>query len=251
MILREFGLIGFPLSHSFSKNYFEEKFKKEGIDDAEYHLFEIQEINQVKDLARKRPLLDGLNVTIPYKEQVIALLNAIDPVAADICAVNCIAVTRYYSEPFLKGYNTDMQAFMEMIRPHLKSHHRQALVLGTGGAAKAVIYGLQRDGISSQPVSRKPEEGALTYTELEKEDLSEYQIIINATPVGMFPNIESCPEISFEKIGKNHLLVDLIYNPGETLFLKKGKNCGATMLNGMKMLQLQAELSWNIWNYLG
>jgi shikimate dehydrogenase len=251
MIRREFGLIGFPLSHSFSKNYFEEKFKNEGIDDAVYQLFETRDISKVKELTRQRPFLDGLNVTIPYKQKILSILDEVDQEAREIGAVNCIKVSRFYGEPFLKGFNTDMPAFIEMIKPYLKSHHEKALVLGTGGAAKAVIFGLQRDGISCQLVSRMPSEGVFTYADMEKLDLSEYPIIINATPVGMSPDIESCPEISFEKIGKHHLLVDLIYNPDETLFLKKGKDHGATTLNGMKMLHLQAEMSWKIWNDLG
>jgi len=248
MINREFGLIGFPLSHSFSRNYFEEKFTREGIADAAYHLFEMEDISEIRALVSRNPLLDGLNITIPFKEMVIPFLDELDAEVKEIGAVNCIKVSRFLGQASLKGYNTDMPAFREMIRPYIGNYASRALVLGTGGASRAVCAALRKDGINCQTVTRKDRQGGLTYTDMAELDLKEVGIIVNATPAGMFPNSEDCPGIPFEKIGKDHLLVDLVYNPALTVFLKKGMERGSTTINGLKMLHLQAEMSWKIWS---
>jgi shikimate dehydrogenase len=242
--MRHFGLIGFPLSHSFSKGYFAAKFEKEGITDAVYDTYPIPEIGEFPNLTQKIEGLVGLNVTIPYKEQVIPFLDELHPAAAAMGAVNTILFKNGKS----KGFNTDVYGFQKSLEPLLKAHHTHALVLGTGGASKAVVYALNELGISWKYVSRTGNETQLSYQDLTPEIIAQHTLIINTSPVGMYPNVSDCPEIPYDAIGSQHLLYDLVYNPAETLFLTKGKAQGAEIKNGLEMLHLQAERAWEIWS---
>ena len=244
--MRLFGLIGYPLGHSFSKKYFTEKFQLEGID-ARYDLYELKSLSEFTEL-KKLENLCGLNVTIPYKQQIIPFLDEMDETAAEIGAVNVIKFIRDLNGLKLKGYNSDAVGFLQSIRPYLKPHHTKALILGTGGASKALDYTLGKLGIETKFVSRTPGEGQLSYIELTETVLSEYHIILNASPVGTFPNINHCPEIPYQYLTSRHLLFDAVYNPAETLFLQKGKAQGAAVLNGEGMLTGQADAAWKIWN---
>lgn len=245
---RKFGLIGLPLSHSFSRKFFSEKFSKERID-AEYFNFELENISQLSHVIGSHPDLEGLNVTIPYKEQVIKFLDFTDEAAAQIQAVNTIRINRTGHHVSLHGYNTDIQGFQESLKPLLRNYHHKALVLGTGGASKGVVKALTNLGIDSILVSRNPEDkGEISYSDLDEDVMTSYKIIINTTPIGTYPNIEGCPAIPFELIGNKHLLFDLVYNPEITEFLKQGKQRGAMIKNGLEMLHLQALASWEIWN---
>jgi len=245
---RKFGLIGFPLSHSFSRKFFTEKFSKEVIDD-EYVNFEIESIAQLPHLIGSNPDLMGINVTIPYKEQVIKFIDHIDKEAAEIKAVNTIKIHRYGRHISLYGYNTDICGFQESIKPLLKEYHHKALVLGSGGASKAVVKALANLSVDSMLVSRNPESiSELSYSDLDEDVMNNYKIIINTTPIGTYPNVDASPAIPFEYITSRHLLFDLIYNPEVTEFLRLGKLKGATIRNGLEMLHLQALASWEIWN---
>lgn len=245
---QRYGLIGFPLTHSFSRRFFTGKFQDEGID-AEYLNFEIESISRFPEVIAQTPGLVGVNVTIPYKEQVIPLLDEINEAAKEIRAVNTIRIEKSSGETRLIGYNTDVVGFRESIRPLLKEHHRKALVLGTGGASKAVIYALKELGIESRLVSRNPEgPSSLAYSDLTPAILKENQVIVNTTPLGTYPKSNTFPPIPYELIGNDHLLYDLVYNPEVTEFLRKGKENGATIKNGMEMLRLQALAAWEIWN---
>jgi len=245
---RKFGLIGFPLTHSFSRKFFTEKFLNEGID-AEYLNFELENISQLSHVIASHPELEGFNVTIPYKEQVIKYLDSTDESAAVIHAVNTIKILRSGHHVSLHGYNTDIYGFQESIRPLLQKYHHKALVLGTGGASKAVVKALENLQIDTILVSRNPEEkGELSYNDLDDDVMDNYKIIVNTTPIGTYPNIEGCPAIPFELITPRHLLFDLVYNPEVTEFLKQGKKRGASISNGLEMLHLQALASWEIWN---
>jgi len=245
---RKFGLIGFPLSHSFSKRFFNEKFSNEGIE-AEYLNFEIESISQLPHILTANHNLEGLNVTIPYKELVISFLDYIDEAAAQIQAVNTIRIIRSGHHVSLRGYNTDIQGFQDSIKPLLQKYHHKALVLGTGGASKAVVKALENLKIETILVSRNPEEkGELSYSDLDEDVMTNYKIIVNTTPIGTFPNIEGCPAVPFDFITPNHLLFDLVYNPQVTEFLKQGKQRGATIQNGLEMLHRQALAAWEIWN---
>jgi shikimate dehydrogenase len=245
---RKFGLIGFPLSHSFSKNFFTDKFSKEAID-AEYLNFELENISQFSRVIASHPNLEGINVTIPYKEQIIKYLDFTDEEAASIQAVNTIRIFRSGHHVSLRGYNTDIQGFQESIRPLIQNYHHKALVLGTGGASKAVVRALENLKIETILVSRNPEEkGELSYNDLDEDVMDNYKIIVNTTPIGTYPNTEGCPAIPFEMITPKHLLFDLVYNPEVTEFLKLGKKRGAVIKNGLEMLHLQALASWEIWN---
>ena len=236
--MRHFGIIGYPLLHSFSAKYFNEKFQKEQIE-AEYSLYPIveNELEQVRDLLNR---LDGMNITLPYKQTIIPYLKGLDDTAATIGAVN--VVHNHI------GYNTDCLGFMESIQPLLRSYDKKALVLGTGGAAKAICYGLTKLQIAPTLVSRTPHEQAIGYDAIDQSIMDTHSIIINCTPLGMLPDIESCPNIPYEMISNRHLLFDCIYNPEETLFLKKGRQQGASTQNGMRMLIGQANAAWKIWN---
>lgn len=245
---RVFGLIGYPLSHSFSGKFFTEKFSEEAID-AEYLNFEIENISQLPHVIAAHPDLEGLNVTIPYKEQVIKFLDYTDDTAAQIHAVNTIRIRRSGHHVSLHGYNTDIEGFQESIKPLIQKHHHKALVLGTGGASKAVVKALSNLGIDSILISRNPEDKEdLSYSDLDEDVMGNYKIIVNTTPIGAYPNIEGCPEIPFELITPKHLLFDLVYNPEVTEFLKLGKQRGAVTKNGLEMLHIQAIASWKIWN---
>ncbi len=245
--MQKYGLIGYPLKHSFSIGYFNEKFHSEGID-AEYVNFEIPEINDFKEIIEENPNLCGLNVTIPYKEQVIPFLDSLDPDTAKIGAVNVIKIIRQKGKVQLVGYNSDIIGFTQSIQPLLQPHHKRALILGTGGASKAVFHGLKNLDIDSTFVSRSREQGALLYEELTPEIMAEHTVIVNCTPVGMYPKVDFCPNIPYEYITPNHLLYDLLYNPNTTLFMKKGEERGAVTKNGLEMLLLQAFAAWEIWN---
>lgn len=245
---RKFGLIGFPLSHSFSRKFFTEKFSNEGID-AEYLNFEITSITDLHHLIDSHPDLEGFNVTIPYKELIISYLDFIDEAARQIKAVNTVKIDRKGHRITLHGYNTDIHGFQESIKPLLQNYHHKALVLGTGGASKAVIKALDNLRIETILVSRNPEEkGEISYNDLDEDVMGNYKIIVNTTPIGTYPNAEGCPAIPFEWITPKHLLFDLVYNPEITEFLKQGKQHGATIKNGLEMLHLQALAAWEIWN---
>lgn len=246
---KEYGLVGYPLSHSFSKQYFENKFKAENID-AKYSNYEFKDIEDIFEVVENNDSLVGFNVTIPHKESIMPLLDIVDSRAFKVGAVNVVKIER--TEKFgvqLVGYNTDVVGFIASIRPLLKECHKKALILGTGGAAKAVKFSLCELGIDNMYVSRTiKNDFTINYDELTKDILQEYKIIVNCTPVGTFPNVEEYINIPYEHIGEEHLLFDLVYNPVTTSFMKKGIERGATVKNGQEMLELQAEAAWKIWN---
>lgn len=242
-----YGLIGYPLGHSFSQNFFNEKFKSEGIN-AEYVNFEIPEIDFVMELLSENPDLKGLNVTIPYKKLIIPYLDDLDLEAKEIGAVNVIKIMTKDDDLYLKGFNSDVIGFSKSIAPLLRSEDKKALVLGTGGASKAVKYGLQKLGLAVTSVSRTQAENQITYDEITDETMKNHTVIVNTTPLGMYPKIDTCPNIPYELLTNNHLCYDLVYNPEETLFLKQSRERGARIKNGLEMLLLQAYASWEIWN---
>lgn len=246
--MKTYGLIGYPLSHSFSKKYFTEKFQNEGITDHQYELFPIADIKSLPDLLTENPLLCGLNVTIPHKVNVLCYLNEVDEAAEKIGAVNCISIKNFEEETYLKGYNTDAYGFEESLKPLLKPQHTTALVFGDGGAAKAVKYVLEKLNIQYQVVVRTAAPGAMLYSEITPEILTSHQLLINTTPLGMSPNIDTFPEIDYSLVGSGHLAYDLVYNPLETAFLAKAAERGAEVKNGLEMLYKQAEKAWVIWN---
>ena len=243
--MRKYGLIGFPLSHSFSQRYFTEKFQKENIGDCQYQAYSLPQIGDLSALLED-PLLCGLNVTIPYKEQVIPFLHVQDPVVAKIQACNCIAIR----DGRLTGYNTDVVGFRQSLLKKLQAHHDRALVLGTGGAAKAVEFTLQQLGIAYQVVSRRAgiSEKHLRYEQVDADTMRACTLVINTTPLGMYPKVEEFPPLPYEAIGPEHYLFDLVYNPAKSAFLEKGEERGAAIENGYEMLILQAEESWRIWS---
>lgn len=242
-----YGLIGHPLGHSFSKKFFNEKFQNEMID-AEYRNFDIDTIKSFPTIIEEHSNLRGLNVTIPYKELIIPYLDELSEDAQAIGAVNVIKISRNHEGVHLKGYNSDVIGFTDSIRPLLKPFHKKALILGTGGASKAIRYGLYKLGIETCFVSRRPKEGMLTYSDLTTDIMAEYTVIVNCSPVGMFPHTDERPDLPYQFIGSHHILYDLVYNPDETLFMKSGKEQGATTKNGLEMLILQARAGWNFWN---
>jgi len=241
--MKTLGLIGFPLSHSFSKKYFAEKFEQENIAGWQYELFPLERIEQLPDLLAKNPSIVGLNVTIPYKEAVIPYLDEVEDSAA-FGAVNTIKI----EGGKLRGFNTDVYGFEQSLKPLLKTYHTAALILGTGGAAKAVASVLTRLGIEYTYVSRTPREGQFSYKNIDKNTIEKHLLIVNTTPLGMYPKVEFCPDLPYEKLSDKHLLYDLVYNPEISTFLKNGKNQGAEIKNGLEMLYLQAERAWSIWN---
>lgn len=242
----KFGLIGKNISYSFSKEYFKNKFKNEGILNASYENFDIQNISEFPNILKSNPYLKGLNVTIPYKEIIIPFLDEIDEKASKIGAVNTIKVL---NNGKLKGYNTDYFGFSKSLKPQIKPIHKKALILGTGGASKAIKYALEELNIECAFVSRNSsKETEYTYKSLSEEVIRTHQIIINCTPLGTYPKIDECPNIPYQAISNAHILFDLIYNPEETKFLKLGKNRKATCINGLKMLIFQADKAWDIWN---
>lgn len=242
--MHEYGLIGFPLSHSFSQKYFTEKFLREKITDALFLNFSIPQIEDVQKIFTEHTALKGLAITIPYKKSVIAYLDEADEVVAKIAACNCIKISSGYR----KGYNTDVAGFEKSFVKQLKPHHKKALVLGTGGAAAAVQFVLQKLGIEYRIVSRNVSEQTIDYAHITTEILHEYPIIINCTPLGTYPAVTTCPLLPYHLLNSSNYLFDLVYNPPLTAFLQYGKEKGATIQNGYEMLVLQAEENWKIWN---
>lgn len=246
--MEKYGLIGYPLTHSFSAQYFNEKFFREGIHDSHYELFQIDNINQLLPLIKETKELKGLSVTIPYKQAVIPYLSSMDEIAKEAGAVNTIKIIRK-DKFFLQGFNTDVFGFEESLKPLLKKHHKKALILGTGGASKAVAFVLKKLGIDFLFVSRnKSNSFVITYDELNTDIIASHLLIINTTPVGMFPHVDEFPAIPYGHLTKRHLLFELVYNPAETMFMKRGIEKGAAVTNGLQMLYLQAEKAWQIWN---
>lgn len=243
---KTYGLIGFPLGHSFSKKYFNDKFQNENIC-AEYINFEIEDINCLKDIIYSNEIY-GLNVTIPHKKSVISLLDEIDNEAKNIGAVNVIKFIRRDNKLILKGYNTDIIGFTNSITPLIGEKNKKALILGTGGVSKAIEYSLNKIGIETLYVSRTAKPNVITYNQLTEEIMMEYSIIVNASPVGMFPNIDNAPNIPYQFLTPEHVVFDTIYNPQETLFMRLATERGAKVKNGLEMLEGQAIAAWNIWN---
>lgn len=246
--MRKFGIIGYPLGHSFSPSYFNEKFQNENID-AHYDKFEIPVITDLQAILDYTPELCGFNVTIPYKEKVMSYLDSVSPEARAIGAVNVVKIShKENGKPYLEGFNSDVIGFSRSIKPLILPHHKKALILGTGGASKAVNYGLRQLGLETLLVSRSQKNNTIQYEQITPAILEEYTVIINCTPCGMAPHFDDCPPLPYESLTPRHLLYDLIYNPDETLFLKKGAKQGCTTKNGLEMLLLQAEAGWEIWN---
>lgn len=243
----KYGLIGYPLQHSFSISYFNEKFQNEYIN-AKYINFEIPTIDALPEILASNPELKGLNVTIPYKEKVISFLDTVSPEARAIGAVNVIRVEHKGNDIVLKGYNSDLIGFTQSIQPMLRPYHKKALILGTGGASKAINYGLKSLGLDTVLVSRFERPGTIQYEKITPEVIEEYNVIVNCTPCGMYPHFEECPNLPYEAMSNKTLLYDLIYNPDQTLFMKKGLRMGATVKNGLEMLLLQAFASWEFWH---
>lgn len=245
--MKRYGLIGKKLGHSFSASYFNTKFKKEGID-AIYELFEIPSVEGVSTLINKYPDLIGLNVTIPYKKEILPFLNEITEVARNIGAVNCIKIDRSGDKIRLEGTNSDAPGFRDAIKPMIKPGMDKALVLGQGGASLAVIYALKGLGIEVTKVSRHASEGVITYKDIDEEIMRSHRIIINCTPLGMYPNVDDAPAIPYQFIDNNYLCFDLVYNPEVTKFMRLSADHGAVVSNGLQMLYNQAELAWKFWN---
>ncbi|QYA27035.1 shikimate dehydrogenase [Gramella sp. MT6] len=241
--MRTFGLIGKNIDYSFSRKYFSEKFSKENLKD-QYVNFDIASIEEFLGILENNEIT-GLNVTIPYKEAIIPYLDKLDPHSNKIQAVNTI---KFEHDGTITGYNTDYWGFLNALKPHLKPQHTNALILGTGGASKAIAYALELLDINYKFVSRKPEKEQFSYSDLDKDILDSYTLIINCTPLGTHPKVEACPDLPFQFISKQHLVFDLIYNPSETRLMKLSSEKGALTLNGLEMLKLQAEKAWNIWN---
>lgn len=242
--MKQFGLIGFPLSHSFSKKYFTKKFEKENIKDCSYELFEIETIDGLKNVLTNSDNLVGLNVTIPYKQAIIPFLDDISKEAKAIGAVNTVKIV----DGKLIGYNSDVFGFSQSLKPFFKSYHERALILGTGGASKAVHFALNSLGVDCLFASRNPKENnEIGYDKINDYVMKHHLLIINTTPLGTHPNVATKPELPYQFITDKHLLYDLVYNPEQTEFLKLGKEQGATTINGLQMLILQAEKSWDIW----
>lgn len=245
--MRKFGLIGYPLGHSFSATFFNSKFEKEGID-AIYRNFPLEKISEFPSLLEQESDLIGLNVTVPYKQEIIGYLDELSPTAAHIQAVNTVSIVRKGTTRFLKGDNTDVTGFRSSLEKHLKAHHKNALILGTGGSSKAIRHVLGQLDITFIQVSRTAGKGRITYGDVDEVLVGNTGLIINTTPLGMYPNVDAFPPIPYEALGPSHLLFDLVYNPETTAFLAKGKAFGAICVNGYEMLINQAMASWQIWN---
>lgn len=241
----QFGLVGKNISYSFSKSFFTEKFKNEKLNNHSYQNFDLANLSELPSILENNTNLKGLNVTIPYKQDIFNYLDEIDKTAQEIGAVNTIKITK---ENKLKGFNTDYYGFKKSLQPFLKNHYQKALILGTGGASKAVAYALQELNITYTYVSRKPNSDQLNYQDLNEAIFNEYPIIINCTPLGTFPNTNEFPPLPYSLFTEKHLAFDLIYNPEQTLFLQKAKEHQATTVNGLQMLIFQAEKAWEIWN---
>ncbi len=246
--MRIFGLVGSSLEHSRSKEYFSNKFKRENLQDCIYLNFQMDHLTSFRTLTMEYPVLTGLNVTHPFKTAIMEYLDEPDPQAAAIGAVNCIGISRNGNQVQLTGYNTDMPAFRDTFVPLKMEHHRKALILGTGGAARATGFALKSMNMEFKMVSRTARPGHMTYRDIGREILQEFNVIINATPAGMYPGTNIFPDLPYQYLSDRHFLYDLIYNPEESIFLKRGRESGALVKNGLEMLELQAELSWKIWN---
>lgn len=244
-IINIFGLVGKDIDYSFSIKYFSDKFKSQNIENCVYKNFDIPEITYFPQIIKKNRGLKGLNVTIPYKQEVIPYLDTLSRKAEETGAVNTIRITR---KGKLKGYNTDIYGFEKSLKPLLKPHHTRALILGKGGASKAVVWVFEKLGIAYKYVSRNPDKNQLCYAEITKGIMDEFTIIVNCTPLGTFPNIEECPKLNYDCFSDKHIAFDLIYNPSETKFLQLARQNGATTKNGYEMLVFQAEKAWRIWN---
>lgn len=244
-----FGLIGKSVSHSFSKAYFQKKFADLNLNDFTYQNFDLSNLDSLLGIINEFKL-NGLNITKPYKEAIMPYLNELDETAKTIGAVNCVKIKWENNKPYLIGYNTDYYGFAQSIKPFLEPIHQKALILGTGGASKAICYALKQIGVDYYFVTTSNKNGSnyFYYNELNNHVLNAFHLIINCTPIGMFPNVEDCVDIPYEHITPSHLLFDLIYNPEESLFLKNGKLKGAITVNGLNMLKLQADKAWQIWN---
>jgi shikimate dehydrogenase len=245
--LKLYGLIGYPLGHSFSASYFADKFSREGID-AEYRNFPLEDIRSFEELVKQESGLKGLNVTVPYKQKIIPYLQSLSEQAKEVGAVNTISFIRSRGELKLAGDNTDVIGFRRSLEENLDSRHQAALVLGSGGSSKAVCKVLEKMGMEYALVSRKRGEDRISYADLDEDMMQRFPVIINTTPLGMYPQVDNCPDIPYENLGPGHLLFDLIYNPSLTRFLERGKKQGALYVNGYDMLVYQAEASWKIWN---
>lgn len=247
--MRKFGLIGYPLGHSFSKAFFLHKFQQENINDCIYDNYPIENIDRLNSIIQQDNELIGLNVTIPYKQQVISFLDEIEEQALAVGAINTIKIFRNNNKFRLKGFNTDVYGFEETLKEVLNESHRNALILGTGGASKAVAYVFNKMNIHFKYVSRSPKnQDILSYSQVTPDVIEKNTIIVNTSPLGMSPNLETWPDIPYDAITETHILYDLIYNPEKTAFLQKGEQKKAVVLNGMPMLRLQAEKAWEIWN---
>jgi shikimate dehydrogenase len=243
--MRRYGLIGYPLSHSFSKKFFDEKFEKEKLADCRFENFSISSIKELEHILQTNTDLNGLAVTIPHKQSVLDYLSSTEGIPEGLTVCNCIKI----ENGELIGYNTDIVGFEKSLSPLLKPHHTSALIFGNGGATAAVLYVLKKIGIAYQVVSRKlHSNSSFTYEQLTPEFIHKTPVLINTTPLGMYPNTDTCPDLPYEGITENHLLYDLVYNPATTLFLQKGKERGAAIKNGADMLEIQAEENWRIWN---
>jgi len=246
--MRKFGLIGYPLGHSFSKKYFAEKFLNEHIADCIYENYPLTDILQLEGLIESDTELCGLNVTIPYKSVVIRFLDFIEPEAKEIGAVNVLKIKRIAGEIKLYGYNSDVTGIRDSLIPYIKKGVNQAIVLGTGGSSSAVSHVLKRLGLKVVNISRNKKPGVQNYSDIDFKLINNTQIIVNTTPLGMFPDIESRPDLDYNLLNKNHILFDLVYNPEKTSFLKSGEDRGCAIIGGLKMLHSQAERAWEIWN---
>jgi shikimate dehydrogenase len=248
--MKTYGLIGHRLGYSFSRNFFTEKFGKENLQEHEYVNFELDSINEFPGIFESGKTISGLNCTIPYKQQIMQFLDEIDAEAAQVGAVNTVKIMTKDGKRHLKGFNTDIYGFENSLHPMLETKHQKALILGTGGASKAIKHILNKLNIEyvSASIEEQLFEKEIRYNQITDELVKEYLIIIQATPLGTFPNVDNCPDIPYQSITSDHVLFDLVYNPEETLFLKKGKAQGAKTKNGLEMLHLQAIRAWEIWN---
>ncbi|MEY2903157.1 MAG: hypothetical protein RLY89_2263 [Bacteroidota bacterium] len=242
--MRLYGLLGYPLSHSFSQKYFTEKFQNLGLKDIAYENFSIPNIDELQEILDKRAGLAGFNITIPYKKEVLAFLDHASQAVQEIGACNCVRIVNGKRI----GYNTDVVGFEQTLAPFLKPHHKKALILGTGGASAAVEWVLKKLGIDYLSVSRTVSDNTITYEQIDEAIMTTHTLVINTTPLGMYPNMDACPNLPYLFMNEQHHLFDLVYNPEETQFLAKGKSQGASIQNGWEMLILQAEESWRIWN---
>jgi shikimate dehydrogenase len=246
--MRKFGLIGYPLGHSFSKKYFAEKFLTEHISDCSYENYPLKNLDEFRELIVSDQQLTGLNITIPYKSEIFRFLDVIESEAAVIGAVNVIKIRRQEGQIKLYGYNSDVTGIRDTLLPFIKENVRNALVLGTGGSSRAVCHVLKKFGLNFDRVSRERKPGVLVYSDIDSGIIDRTQLIINTTPLGMFPNIESRPEINYKMLNKTHILFDLVYNPEITTFLRLGAAQGCSTISGITMLYSQAEKAWEIWN---